>query len=178
MCAVRRTLHADWRLQSDGKKKSPPQKTKNCLTRADVPARPHACRYEEVLFSNHLLGALRDYNSTGTSDPLFMMYAPHLVHSPYQLPADWLAKFDFIGQKGNDIDGLRQVYAAMTHYMDAVVGNVTAEMKRTPGMWENTLVIAASDNGGPIQGGQGASNFPLRGGKLTSWEGGVQWPGT
>ena len=143
-----------------------------------MPARPHACRYEEVLFSNHLLGALRDYNSTGTSDPLFMMYAPHLVHSPYQLPADWLAKFDFIGQKGNDIDGLRQVYAAMTHYMDAVVGNVTAEMKRTPGMWENTLVIAASDNGGPIQGGQGASNFPLRGGKLTSWEGGVQWPGT
>ena len=73
-------------------------------------------------------------------------YAPHLVHSPYQLPDDWLHKFDFIKAKtGADADtakGLRQVYAAMTHYMDSVVGNVTAELKAV-GAWDNTLMIAA-----------------------------------
>ena len=62
----------------------------------------------------------------------------------------------------------------MTHYVDGVVGNLTAAMKAVPGMWANTLVIAASDNGGPIQGSQGGSNFPLRGGKLTPWEGGIR----
>lgn len=61
----------------------------------------------------------------------------------------------------------------MVNYLDRVVGNITTEMKEM-GMWENTLLVFASDNGGPIQGGQGANNSPLRGGKLTEWEGGIR----
>ena len=43
-------------------------------------------------------------------------------------------------------------------------------------MLENTLIVFASDNGGPPQdspGGDyaGASNFPLKGGKHSIWEG-------
>ena len=56
--------------------------------------------YEEELFSSHLLRAVQNYSASGTADPLFLMYAPHLVHSPYQIPANWLAKFDFIKEKG------------------------------------------------------------------------------
>ena len=61
------------------------------------------------------------------------------------MPADWLAKFDFIKQAGTDIKGLRQVYAAMTHYMDGVVGNLTKHMQSLD-LWDNTLMIGVSDN--------------------------------
>eukprot|EP01043_Picozoa_sp_COSAG02_P007975 COSAG02_NODE_247_length_27137_cov_61.275057_21_plen_123_part_00 len=32
-------------------------------------------------------------------------------------------------------------------------------------------MIGVSDNGGPVQGGQGANNYPLRSGKFSSFEG-------
>jgi len=105
---------------------------------------------------------------------LFLHYAPHLVHDPYELPQADLDKFNFIAKsQAGDMKGLRQVYAGMVNYLDRVVGNITTEMKEM-GMWENTLLVFASDNGGPIQGGQGANNSPLRGGKLTEWEGGIR----
>jgi hypothetical protein len=144
-------------------------------------------------------------------------------HDPYEVPSAWLAKFDFIRQRGDDTHGgLRQVYAAMTHYLDSVVGNLTEHMKSLD-LWEHTLVVGASDNvraasslcyfvwcgpsdlllsggkgvvpmlrlmigakqftaagvhcgsqGGPVQGGQGASNWPLRSGKFSTFEGGMR----
>lgn len=49
---------------------------------------------------------------------------------------------------------------AMVSYMDAVVGNVTTTVK-AKGMWEKTLVIGSSDNGGPVYAGGGSNNHPL-----------------
>ena len=43
------------------------------------------------------------------------------------------------------LEGLRQVYAAMTHYMDGVVGNLTKHMQSLD-LWDNTLMIGVSDN--------------------------------
>jgi arylsulfatase A-like enzyme len=39
------------------------------------------------------------------------------------------------------------------------------------GLWENTVVTFASDNGGPLDH---TTNYPLRGGKHTFWDGGVR----
>jgi len=50
------------------------------------------------------------------------------------VPDDWLAKFDFIKAKGDDIKGLRQVYAAMTHYMVSAGGRER----------ETTVLLSAS----------------------------------
>ena len=47
--------------------------------------------------------------------------------------------------------------------MDEGIGNVTDALRRK-GMWDNTLVVAFSDNGGLTR--QGASNHPLRGMKV------------
>jgi len=43
-------------------------------------------------------------------------------------------------------------------------------------MWDNLLITFSSDNGGPIynNGTAGANNYPLRGGKMSNWEGGVR----
>ena len=48
---------------------------------------------------------------------------------------------------------------------------------RQKGMWENTLLVYTSDNGGPagrLASGHSGNNFPLRGGKTNFFEGGVR----
>jgi arylsulfatase A-like enzyme len=44
------------------------------------------------------------------------------------------------------------------------------------GLWEKTLVVFQADNGGPIGFPTGGNNFPLRGGKASSWDGGFRTP--
>lgn len=45
-------------------------------------------------------------------------------------------------------------------------------MLKSKGMWANTLFIWAADNGGPQF--EAANNYPLRGGKMTDYQGGVR----
>jgi arylsulfatase I/J len=130
---------------------TPPSQYRD-LWRDTGPARSeNGTAYEEVLFEAELMRSLKEYESKhllrradgtdGTTDstveadeadgesetppPLFLHYAPHLVHSPYQVPQEWLDKFAFIAQRNDTRDGLRQTYAAMVGYLDAVLGNVT-----------------------------------------------------
>jgi arylsulfatase I/J len=41
-------------------------------------------------------------------------------------------------------------------------------------MWDNLLFVTSSDNGGPVRYGTGANNYPLKGGKVSDWQGGVR----
>jgi len=59
----------------------------------------------------------------------------------------------------------------MLSCLDAGVGQVVKELK-TSGLYQNSVLIYSSDNGGqPLSGG---SNWPLRGGKGSYWEGGIR----
>ena len=49
-------------------------------------------------------------------------------------------------------------------------GNVTLALKST-GMWANTLLVYSPDNGGYL--GNGGDDTPLRGGKFSDFQGGV-----
>jgi arylsulfatase A-like enzyme len=42
----------------------------------------------------------------------------------------------------------RQYYSAMAHMADAHIGGVVQKLK-DKGLWENTLLVITSDNGGP-----------------------------
>lgn len=59
----------------------------------------------------------------------------------------------------------------MLSCLDDGVGQVVHELKSN-GFYQNSVLIYSSDNGGqPLSGG---SNWPLRGGKGTYWEGGIR----
>merc|ERR1712066_127129 len=72
-------------------------------------------------------------------------------------------------------DEHRQFYHAMVYFVDEAIGNVTKLIK-DEGIWDNTLIVLHADNGGPIymSGDSGANNYPLKGGKMSNWEGGVR----
>ena len=88
-----------------------------------------------------------------TSTPLFLYYAPHLVHTPLELPEANLTLFDFI-----DDDDRRQTYSAMVKYLDNIIGELVHLLK-AKNMWDNTLLVVSSDNGGQQFAG---NNYPLK----------------
>eukprot|EP00662_Eupelagonemidae_sp_cell21_P005789 gene5789-60715_t len=58
----------------------------------------------EDLFTNHTLGVIRRHDP---SEPLFMVHAFHIVHTPLQVPQDYLDKYSFVKNKDH------RTYAAM-----------------------------------------------------------------
>lgn len=88
-----------------------------------------------------------------------------------EVPQFYLDKFAWIGQDSKP----RQSYMAMVNFLDDMVGQVVTALKNK-GMWDNLLWATNSDNGGPIyqSGAAGANNYPMRGGKMSNWQGGIR----
>ncbi|CAK0817376.1 unnamed protein product [Prorocentrum cordatum] len=133
---------------------------------------PDSC-YEEAMLRQRCLQIIEQHD---LSEPLFLFFAPHLMHTPLQVPDRYLTKIDKMvtdaGAQPFDSSN-RRLYAAMVLYLDETIGAVVDAMK-TKGMWDNTLVIFTSDNGGPIYEPGAANNYPLKGGKYSDWEGGIR----
>ena len=131
----------------------------------DKPAKTlNGTAYEEELFANRVYDVI---NSHDTSEPLFLYYAPHIAHEPLQVPAAYEKKFAFIDNHD------RRIYHAMVNYLDDVVGQMETLLKKRD-MWNQTLFVVSSDNGGPVYVGGGANNYPLKGGKMSNFQGGVR----
>jgi len=123
------------------------------------------CRYEDDIFADEVGGIIAAHHP---SSPLFLVYSMHLVHMPLQVQQ---AKLDEFGSVDNPY---RQQMHAMVSQMDIYVGAVVDSLK-TAGLWEDTLLVLHSDNGGEIMTPFcGGNNYPLRGGKFSNFEGGVR----
>ena len=99
---------------------------------------------------------------------LFLWLSLNAPHVPLQAPDEWIER-----QPTSIADPQVRTYAAMVAAMDDAFGRAVSAF-RTTGMLSSTLIIFASDNGGPII--PAACNGGLRGGKGSPFEGGVRAP--
>jgi arylsulfatase I/J len=120
--------------------------------------------YVEYLYQDRMLETIEDHDS---DKPLFLYYAPHLVHTPLEVPKSYYDQFSFIDNED------RRIYAAMVKMLGDIIGEVKSSL-RLHGLWNDTLMVMASDNGGPIYAGGGGNNYPLRGGKRSNFQGGIR----
>jgi len=64
----------------------------------------------------------------------------------------------------------------MVYMMDLHIGEIERVLLET-GLWDDTLIVFHSGNGGNIRPEDGDNNYPLQGGKWTNFEGGIRGPG-
>jgi len=110
------------------------------------------------------------------SKPLFLYFAHQQIHTPLQAPPG--AEYEE-ACKTVTASEWRNTVCRMTNSLDSAIGKFV-DMLKVRGMWENTLLWVSTDNGGmttfkPVTPpASAASNWPLRGGKTTLFEGGVR----
>ena len=112
------------------------------------------CTYQDETFVQRVSQILANHSKTPAA-PLFLFWAPHAPHDPYQVPQSYLDKFANISVSE------RQYYSAMVNLLDDNVGRVV-QMFKDAGLWENTLMVLSSDNGGPEGNGYGGNNVRAR----------------
>lgn len=146
-------------------------------------------QYEEYMFRDRVLKVLdtHDYSKQG----MFMLYTPHVAHCPLQIPPDVWAEWDLEDDenvcqaqtpevwygpdapKGDDYR-CRSQYHGMVSILNKNLANITGLLK-AKGLWNDTLMVFSSDNGGPAPLAEsGANNHPLRGSKYSEFEGGYR----
>ena len=114
-----------------------------------------------VRYTDEAVGFLR----RNRAKPFFLMVSYNAPHVPL-FPSPRFSGRSLAGR-----------YADVVEEMDGSVGRVMAALKELK-LDDDTLVIFTSDNG-PMDlfGRYGGSAGPLRGGKGTTWEGGLRVPG-
>jgi arylsulfatase A-like enzyme len=117
-----------------------------------------------------------DWLDKNQEKPWFLYLPFNAQHAPLQAPQKYLDRFP------NIADEKRKIFAAMLSAMDDAVGRVLTKVRDLK-QEERTLIFFIADNGGPTQSTT-SNNGPLRGFKMTTFEGGprvpylVQWKGT
>jgi arylsulfatase A-like enzyme len=149
------------------------------LWRTDRPAKDEDGVFSLPLYGNEVKRIIKTHD---VSQPLFMYVALQAMHSPSPKSryGDGFADHgldDYMAPYSKYGDGFA-VGNGLIGAADDVLGQAVAALKEKS-MWKNTLLVHTSDNGAsitPIGQEVRGTNFPLRGGKNTNFEGGVRVP--
>jgi len=104
------------------------------------------------------------------SDKPYFLYAAYTApHSPHMVAQKYYDRFPEIK------DELQRINAAMIASLDDGVGRIMAAVEAS-GEADNTIIVFTSDNGCEDYTSGLCSCVPMRGGKLTHYEGGARVP--
>eukprot|EP01060_Flectonema_neradi_P027388 TRINITY_DN369_c0_g1_i1.p1 TRINITY_DN369_c0_g1~~TRINITY_DN369_c0_g1_i1.p1 ORF type:complete len:535 (+),score=142.76 TRINITY_DN369_c0_g1_i1:2509-4113(+) len=129
--------------------------------------------YSTHLFSDEVVRLIHAHAPQKDEVPFFLYFPLQAVHGPLEAPQSAIDPFESVIPHNSSAGKGRMTKAGMISVMDEAVGNLTKALRDT-GMWDSTVLIFSTDNGGPITA---SNNYPLRGHKATNWEGGVRGVG-
>jgi arylsulfatase A-like enzyme len=149
---------------------------------------PEADNVPPVEGNPNIDDVLGDYAVTfieeNRDNPFFLAFWLYNPHAPFQGKRAVID--DYYEAASEAMYQQSAIMASMVKTIDDNVGKVIEVLERE-GLWENTIVIFTSDNGGNMydrpDGVNPTDNHPLRAGKGNNYEGGVRvplivaWPG-
>ncbi len=118
---------------------------------------------DQAFLTKRYTEAAVQFIKNNVDDPFFLYLAHNMPHLPLHASA---------GFAGTSERGL---YGDVIQEIDWSVGEILAALEEA-GLDQRTLIVFASDNG-PVLRPDAGSAGNLRGGKATTWEGGMRVPG-
>ncbi len=115
-----------------------------------------------------------DFITANRSRPFYLNFCHYAVHAPLQGKQ---ALTDEAADRPGAHGQSNTVYAAMLKSVDESVGRIVQKLQELR-LTGRTVIVFTSDNGGAVHFGQppATSNWPLRNGKGTAYEGGLRVP--
>jgi arylsulfatase A-like enzyme len=135
----------------------------NCALRCN-----HVVVEDSVYLTQKLADEASAFIRQHQREPFFLYVPFSAPHTPFQALRKYYDQFPHVQDRN------KRVYYAMIAALDDAVGQIMQTL-RDAGLEDNTMVWFLSDNGGATYT-RATDNYPLKGGKFTNFEGGLNVP--